>query len=211
YDGYQLLDVTGPAAAFAWANKVLKRSAYAVQVASPSGGLVPSSSGIAIQTTSLARVFARPVDTFLIAGAEISVMRDMIAGLRARQRLRRWAESASRFGSVCSGAYILASLGLADGKRIATHWASCSLLAELFPDVNVDSDALFAVDGRLWSSAGVTTGIDMALAMIEADVGFATANELAKLLVLYMRRPGYQSQFSTILRAQVSREAPFAE
>ena len=128
--------------------------------------------------------------------------------------MRRWlckvAPRAKRYGSVCTGAFVLAAAGLLDGKRVATHWASCDRLADGFPALNVDADSLYVVDGKVWTSAGVTTGIDMALALVEADLGAATANLIARHFVLYARRPGYQSQFSPLLQAQTAAEAPFA-
>ena len=120
-----------------------------------------------------------------------------------------------RYGSVCTGAFVLAAAGLLDGKRVATHWASCQRLAERYATLDVDADSLYVVDGRVWTSAGVTTGIDMALALVEADLGAATANLSARHFVLYARRPGYQSQFSPLLQAQTSAqsaaEAPFVK
>jgi transcriptional regulator GlxA family with amidase domain len=131
-----------------------------------------------------------------------------------RDDLRRWlrmvAPKARRFGSVCTGAFVLAAAGLLDGKRVATHWSSCERLARKFPALEVDADSLYVVDGKVWTSAGVTTGIDMALALVEADLGAATANLIARHFVLYARRPGYQSQFSPLLQAQTVAEAPFA-
>jgi transcriptional regulator GlxA family with amidase domain len=130
-----------------------------------------------------------------------------------RRDLRQWlckvAPKARRFGSVCTGAFVLAAAGLLDGKRVATHWASCDRLARRFPALTVDSDSLYVADGKVWTSAGVTTGIDMALALVEADLGAAMANLIARHFVLYARRPGYQSQFSPLLQAQTAAEAPF--
>ena len=112
----------------------------------------------------------------------------------AREDVRRWlrrvAPRTRRFGSVCTGAFVLAAAGLLDGRRVATHWASCQRLADKFPALTVDADALYVVDGKVWTSAGVTTGIDMALALVEADLGAATANLIARHFVLYARRPG---------------------
>jgi len=121
------------------------------------------------------------------------------------------AGKAQRFGSVCSGVIILARLGLLDGHRVATHWDACAPLAAAFPSVTVDPDSLYVVDGRLWTSAGVTTGIDMALAMVAQDLSADIAGAVAKRLVLYARRPGYQSQFSPLLHAQVKADSPFAD
>ena len=110
--------------------------------------------------------------------------------------------------SVCSGAFILAAAGVLDGKRAATHWMGCDQLARLFPSVTVDANAIFVVDGNLWTSAGVTTGIDMALAMVEQDHGRALADRVAARLVLYVRRPGFQSQFSDAQVAQSDGSEP---
>jgi transcriptional regulator GlxA family with amidase domain len=129
--------------------------------------------------------------------------------------LRRWvprcAATAERFGSICAGAFILGSLGLLNGRRAATHWDACKPLAEYFPAIHVDAESVYVTDGKVWTSAGVTTGIDMALAMVARDLDPAIAGAVAKRLVLYARRPGHQSQFSPILRAQAMGDNPFAE
>jgi transcriptional regulator GlxA family with amidase domain len=138
-------------------------------------------------------------------------MQRSIEAPTTRQWLKRCVQSVDRFGSVCSGAFILAELGELDGVRVATHWASCDDLATRFPNLSVDANALFVVSGKAWTSAGVSTGIDMALAMVEQDVGEAIANKVAKFLVLYARRPGYQSQFSEMLGVQTSAGPQFAD
>ncbi|WP_274427347.1 DJ-1/PfpI family protein [Chelativorans sp. YIM 93263] len=132
-------------------------------------------------------------------------------GVALRAALPSLAAKAQRFGSVCSGGFLLAALGLLDGYRIVNHWDSCRPLAETFPAITVDPDALYVVDGRLWTSAGVTTGIDMALTMIANDLDATVAGEVAKRLILYARRPGYQSQFSPVLKAQVKGDSAFAD
>jgi transcriptional regulator GlxA family with amidase domain len=211
YDGFQLLDVTGPAAVFAAANNILKRRAYDVRVVSPVGGTVASDSGVAISTRAIARAPSNRVDTLLIAGADETALRAVIADRAVRRWVPRCAARARRFGSVCSGTFVLAALQLIDGRRVATHWEACGPLAARYPKLTVDAEALYVVDGRVWTSAGVTTGIDMALAMVEADVGAETANSIARRLVLYARRPGYQSQFSPLLDARIRAESPFAD
>jgi transcriptional regulator GlxA family with amidase domain len=205
YEGCQLLDVTGPAAVFGAANESRAQPFYDLSIVSPDGGAVTSNAGVAIQSR---KIGGQP-DTLLVAGGS--------RGLKAamtRDDLRRWlrtvAPKARRFGSVCTGAFLLAAAGLLDGKRVATHWASCERLARKFPALEVDADSLYVVDGKIWTSAGVTTGIDMSLALVEADLGAATANLIARHFVLYARRPGYQSQFSPLLQAQTAAEAPFA-
>jgi transcriptional regulator GlxA family with amidase domain len=205
YEGCQLLDVTGPAAVFGAANEAAERPVYDLRIVSPDGGAVASNAGVALQSR---RIGGQP-DTLLVAGGSLGLKKVM-----AREDVRRWlckvAPRARRYGSVCTGAFVLAAAGLLDGKRVATHWASCDRLADGFPNLTVDADSLYVVDGKVWTSAGVTTGIDMALALVEADLGAAAANLIARHFVLYARRPGYQSQFSPLLQAQTAAEAPFA-
>lgn len=205
YEGCQLLDVTGPAAVFGAANEGRERPAYELEIVSPDGGPVTSNCGVALMSNRVGKRY----DTLLVAGGSRG-----LKALMAREDVRRWlrrvAPRTRRFGSVCTGAFVLAAAGLLDGRRVATHWASCQRLADRFPAVTVDADALYVVDGKVWTSAGVTTGIDMALALVEADLGAATANLIARHFVLYARRPGYQSQFSPLLEVQTEADAPFA-
>ncbi|MEN2979678.1 helix-turn-helix domain-containing protein [Tistrella bauzanensis] len=215
YPGFELLDASGPASVFNSANRALCQQGrapfYAVDLVSAGGGPVDSSSGIAVDTTAISALAPGCAQTVLIAGAErehlLPAMADPVLGAA----LPGLVAGARRFGSVCSGGFILAALGLLDGRRVATHWDSCEPLARRFPGITVDPDALYVVDGRLWTSAGVTTGIDMALAMIARDLDAAIAGAVAKRLILYARRPGYQSQFSPILTAQVQADSPFAD
>jgi transcriptional regulator GlxA family with amidase domain len=212
YDGFQLLDVCGPAAVFAAANDALGRKIYDTWTVSPRGGPVASSSGVTIATRPLANLSARKINTtLLIAGGDPAALRSALAAPEVRQLIPRLARRSARFGSVCSGTFVLAALGLLEGKRVATHWVGCHQLAAMYPKLTVDADALYVVDGAVWTSAGVTTGIDMALAMVEQDIGADIANVIAKRLVLYARRPGYQSQFSPLLQAQLRADTPFAE
>jgi transcriptional regulator GlxA family with amidase domain len=210
FDGFQLLDVTGPAAVFGAANDRLGRRAYDLQIVSSRGGRVPSSSGVAVDSVALAGLAARGIGTLLIAGGEESALRAAIADPAIRRWVPRCAERAARFGSVCTGTFVLAALGLVDGRRVTTHWGGCAQLAAMFPALRVNPEALYVVDGRVWTSAGVTTGIDMALAMVERDLGAEIANAIARNLVLYARRPGNQSQFSPLLRAQIRADTPLA-
>jgi transcriptional regulator GlxA family with amidase domain len=204
YEGCQLLDVTGPAAVFGAANEASGRPVYDLRIVSPDGGVVVSNSGVALHSR---RIGGQP-DTLLVAGGSRG-----LKTVTARADVRRWlakaAPGAKRYGSVCTGAFVLAAAGLLDGRRVATHWANCDRLARNFPALDVDADSLYVVDGKVWTSAGVTTGIDMALALVEADLGAAVANLIARHFVLYARRPGYQSQFSPLLQAQTAAEAPF--
>jgi transcriptional regulator GlxA family with amidase domain len=205
YEGCQLLDVTGPAAVFGAANEAAGRRIYDLRIVSPDGGAVSSNCGVAV---SSCRIGGQP-DTLLVAGGSQG-----LPAVTARADVQRWlrriAPKTKRYGSVCTGAFVLAAAGLLDGRHVATHWASCGKLAARYPALSVDADALYVVDGKVWTSAGVTTGIDMALALVEADLGAAPANLIARHFVLYARRPGYQSQFSPLLQAQTVAEARFA-
>jgi len=215
YPGFEILDVSGPSSVFNGANHALtmegRPSFYAIDLVSGCGGPVASSCGVAVETGRIGELSSRSIDTLLVAGAEREPLRSAMADPMLREALPRLAAGAGRFGSVCTGIFILAARGLLDGCRVATHWDACKSLAEVFPKVKVDSDALYVRDGRLWTSAGVTTGIDMALAMISDDLGPAIAGKAAKRLVLYARRPGHQSQFSPLLQAQVKADSPFAD
>ncbi|SCM74850.1 Transcriptional regulator, AraC family [uncultured Pleomorphomonas sp.] len=215
YPGFELLDVSGPASVFNGANRALRQRGkpafYKVVLASAQGGAVESSSGVALETRPIADLRPDEAQTLLVAGAEREPLLPAMADPGLRAALPHLAGKAERFGSVCAGGFVLAALGLLDGRRVATHWDSCKSLAMAFPKVSVDPEALYVVDGALWTSAGVTTGIDMALAMITYDLDASIAGEVAKRLVLYARRPGYQSQFSPVLKAQAKGDSPFAE
>lgn len=215
YPGFELLDMSGPASVFNGANRALsqqgKAALYKVLLVSTQGGAIESSSGVAVETRPITEIRPGEVHTVLVVGAEREQLLSAVADPMLRAAIPGLAVKAERFGSVCTGGFLLAALQLLDGRRIATHWDSCKPFTEKFPSVTVDPDALYVVDGRLWTSAGVTTGIDMALAMVAHDLDAAIAGEVAKRLILYARRPGYQSQFSPLLQAQVKGDSPFAD
>lgn len=200
FDGVQTLDVTGPAEVFAGAARVLDRAAYRVSVLSSGGGVRTTSSGVRIHTDDLVK--PRRTDIVVVAGGGDSAVRAAMADTQLVDWLRRAHRTVARMTSVCSGAFLLAHAGILDGKRATTHWAGCALLSRSFPNVRVDGDAIFVEDGKVWTSAGVTTGIDMALAIVERDHNRQVADAIAARLVLYVRRPGFQSQFSEALVAQ---------
>lgn len=211
FDQCQLLDVAGPCSVFGVANTIAGRAVYDVKVVSPHGGLIATSCGVSIATLAPKAVSAKTIDTILVAGGGKTAMRGCTEGPATRRWLKRCIQTASRFGSICSGTYILAELGELGDVRVATHWANCDDLATRFPGLSVDRNALFVVSGKAWTSAGISTGIDMALAMVEQDIGRSIADKVAKFMVLYARRPGYQSQFSELLNAQITAGSPFAE
>ena len=211
FPGCQVLDVTGPAMVFESGNNASGKVHYNVHILSAKGGTIQTNSAVALVTKPLRELSPRAIDTLLIAGGDASGLRALVANRSVRKWTVQVSARARRFGSVCSGTFALAHFGLLGGKRVATHWSVCSELAKLCPETHVDANALFVNDGRLWTSAGVTTGIDMSLAMVASDLGDTIANAIAKRLVLYARRPGYQSQFSPVLNAQSHAEAPFAD
>lgn len=215
YPGFELLDMSGPASVFNSANRALSQRGqpafYEVVLASPQGGFLEASGGVTLQTRPMTDPGVRQAQTVLVAGAEREHLLPAVTDPALRASLPQLTRKADRFGSVCSGGFVLAALGLLDGRRVAAHWDACKPLAQVFPKITVDPDALYVIDERLWTSAGVTTGIDMALAMVAHDLDAAIAGEVAKRLILYARRPGSQSQFSPLLQAQAKGDSPFAE
>jgi transcriptional regulator GlxA family with amidase domain len=208
FEGATTLDVTGPAEVFAAAAGAHGEPRYRVVLASVGGGERETTSSLVLKTEDLLALRAQPSDLVLVAGGPEASIRAAIADARLVAWVRSAATVARRTASVCSGAFVLAAAGVLDGKRAATHWAGCERLAAMFPRVDVDANAIFVKDGRVWTSAGVTTGIDMALAIVEEDLGRAAADAIAAELVLYMRRPGFQSQFSSVLSSQLESSDP---
>lgn len=191
FDGFDLLDMTGPF-------EVFGEAGYELHVAAPSAGLVRSDQGLMIHAqSSLADVDLSRLGTLLVVGGEGADT------WRHDRGLVDWvaaaAAKADRVASVCLGAFILAAAGLLDGRRASTHWRDADQLASEFPAVIVDSDPIFIQDGPIWTSAGVAAGMDLALAIVEADLGPRKALAVARELVLFLRRPGSQSQFSVPL------------
>ncbi|HEY4972615.1 MAG TPA: DJ-1/PfpI family protein, partial [Steroidobacteraceae bacterium] len=197
FPDFQLLDASGPIAAFEIAERY-RPGSYALRLQAVKPGLVASSSGVSLQATALGR--ARGIDTLLVAGGNGS--RAAAQCLATRRFVLACASTARRVASVCSGSYVLASAGLLDGKRATTHWSRSADFARKFPQVHLDPDRIFVQDGNIWSSAGITAGIDLALALIAQDLGEHIARQTAQQLVVYYRRPGGQSQFSALLEMQ---------
>jgi transcriptional regulator GlxA family with amidase domain len=193
FPDFQILDATGPIAAFEIASR-LAGGGYQMSVLAAGGGEIASSSGV--------RLVAQPLDeaaydTLLIAGGNGS--RNFARLEPTVAWLRRRAGQVRRTVSVCSGAYLLAEAGLLDGKRATTHWGRSDHFARRYPKVRLEPDRIFVREGEIWSSAGITAGIDLALAMIEDDFGCEVARQTAQQLVVHQRRPGGQSQFSALL------------
>ncbi|HEX6243054.1 MAG TPA: helix-turn-helix domain-containing protein [Polyangiales bacterium] len=208
YPGATTLDITGPAEAFGAALNREGAPAYRVVLASIGGVVCRTTSGVELITRDLRRVRPAPSDVVLVAGGQEAAVRAAGDDAALLSWLSRAVHVVELMTSVCSGAFLLAEAGLLDGRRATTHWSACDQLAHLYPRVRVEPNAIFVADGKLWTSAGVATGIDMSLAIVELHHGWAAADAVAATLVLYMRRPGFQSQFSEALISQLDGSEP---
>jgi transcriptional regulator GlxA family with amidase domain len=218
FPGAQILDVTGPLEVFATASRELREQrgapdrsagAYEPELVATRRGRLRTSSGIELVAQRALCEVSGTIDTLIVAGGE-----GTRRALRDRELLawlRRSAPRARRLASVCSGAFLLAEAGLLDGRRATTHWRSCDLLARHYPAVEVDPDPIFVRDGRIYTSAGVCAGMDLALALVEEDHGRELALAVARSLVLFLKRPGGQSQFSAQLTGQLAGQPPLQE
>lgn len=205
YDGVQILDVTGPLEIIASANELgLSPAPYQVELIGERKGLMPTTMGMPLVA---ARGFAgvsddelRALHTFMVSGGNGTerVMRDRAFMAFVARAVRL----APRVASVCSGAAILAATGALDGRRATTHWGVAPVMVRAFPKVRIEPDAIYVRDGKFWTSAGITAGMDLALALVEEDLGHDIALRIARRHVLYMMRPGGQAQFSAELAAQ---------
>lgn len=198
YDGVQILDITGPAEVFAVANRFLsdEQDPYRLCVAATHAGELTTSGGLGlVAAASLADV--SQLHTLVVAGG--LGVEQALGDAHLIGQVGRLAGLAERVASVCTGAFVLGALGLLDGRRAVTHWHDCALLAALCPEVTVVADAIFVRDGHISTSAGVTAGIDLALALVEEDHGRDLASRVARQLVVFLQRPGGQSQFSSHL------------
>jgi transcriptional regulator GlxA family with amidase domain len=200
YEGFEILDMAGPSAVFGNANVIADRAAYSVSVESIAGGLVCSSVGIPVLSSAIDEVGAR--DIVLVVGAESEPLQRAMRDKDLQDWLIRSYRAGARLGSICTGAFLLGQAGLFDGRKATTHWAAREQLARLFPSAIVESDALYVEDGAIWSSAGISTGIDMALAIVSSDLGPSVMHKVARRMVVYAHRPGTQSQFSGLLASQ---------
>jgi transcriptional regulator GlxA family with amidase domain len=214
FDDVQSLDVTGPLEVFSAAGRVTAASAltapgYEIETLSSDGAPVRSSSGLTLVPDGALSDMPAKIDTLIVPGGSGSRV------VASDERLLSWIADTSararRTASVCTGAFPLAAAGLLDGRRATTHWSAAGALARLYPAVEVDAEPIFIRDGELWTSAGVTAGMDLALALVEEDHGRGVALTIARHLVLFLRRPGNQSQFSATLAAQEPQREPLRE
>lgn len=210
------LEIAGPAQAFFTAGLKLREAGrsrsrpYRVHLLSASDTpVVRSNDGLRFEVDGSFRDFHGPIDTLLVVGGIDVWTGSDVPGLR--DWLQEQAGKARRYGSICTGAFILAEAGLLDGEHVTTHWYFCERLARDYPALTVDSEPIFIRQGRLSTSAGVTTGIDLALALIEEDLGIEIALRVARALVLYVRRPGWQSQFSSAMALPAARRLNFRD
>lgn len=199
YTNCQILDITGPMQVFASANKALDHPAYQLQVLGLDRSPIITNSGMRLLPDAVYSD-VDVIDTlFLSGGFGVS---DVIQDSALIDWIKDQANHVRRIASVCSGAFILAEAGLLKGKKAATHWCACNKLAAAYEDIEVEPDAIWISQGNLYTSAGVTSGIDLALALVEEDYGHAISMEVARDLVVFMRRPGGQAQYSNQLQAQ---------
>jgi transcriptional regulator GlxA family with amidase domain len=208
YPAVQVLDITGPLQVFATANDLAlaegrKNPPYRPLVIGPGGMSIATSSGLGLVAAPLPPTGA-PVDTLVIAGGR--GVRAAMSDASLVDWVRRRAGAARRVASVCTGAFLLSETGVLNGRRATTHWSVCAKLAREYPAVQVEPDPIFINDGPVWTSAGITAGIDLALALVEEDLGRAAALAVARYLVVFLKRPGGQSQFSAALSLQAEED-----
>ena len=213
FDGFQTLDLTGPHDVFAGANGVLADHRpgavrYRQTVASLEGGEVTSESGLQLSTSPIAELPNR-VQTLAVPGG--TGTREASNDARLIDAVTDLARRSDRTITICSGAFVAAAAGLLDGRRVTTHWARADALARRFPSVEVDDDPIFIHDGDIWTSAGVTAGIDLALGDVEHDHGAEVAQTVARWLVMFLRRPGGQSQFAAPVWAERAELEPIRQ
>jgi transcriptional regulator GlxA family with amidase domain len=212
YDDMNLLDLSGPLQALSTVNRLAavgEPLRYETIVASARGGSVMTSAGLPVTTVAASALKGLRIDTLIAAGGSTD------AEFRADPALVDWiarrARSVRRLCSVCTGAFLLAAAGQLTGRRVTTHWDWAERLQDLYPTIQVDADPLYIRDGKVWTSAGVTAGIDMTLALIDQDFGHAVAIQTARQLVMFIKRSGGQSQFSAPLAAQFHDSGTFAD
>ncbi|AVT36236.1 GlxA family transcriptional regulator [Plantactinospora sp. BB1] len=210
FEGFQNLDLAGPADVFALASLIVgDHRGYRLEVAAVRPGPVTAGNGVTTLAPLALDQVTGPVDTLLVVGGLAAPAhladRQLVAGIS------RLAGIADRVSSVCNGALLLGEAGLLDGRRATTHWLAAQELRDRYPAVEVDADRIYVRDGHVWTSAGVTAGIDLALALVTEDHGHEIARHVARGLVVYLHRPGGQSQFSTAMRTPVPRSDPLRE
>lgn len=214
YPGIQVLDAVGPLEIFNVATEVLRSrdpqaGGYQTQIVAAQAGEIATSGGIRLVADRTFGSLRGPVDTLLVPGGSGS--RRVVGDRELIAWIRRMSERARRVASVCTGTLLLAEAGLLDGQKATTHWAFAAELARRYPNVDVDPDPVFLKNDNVYTSAGVTSGMDLALALVEEDFGRDIALLVARMVVLFLRRPGGQSQFSAQLASQIADREPIRE
>jgi transcriptional regulator GlxA family with amidase domain len=204
----QMLDIAGPLEVFSTAAFLDSAARYPAELVSAAGGLTSTSSGFRL-ATDVIDLCVGQIDTLVVAGGRGKF--DAADDGHLVEEVRRLAACSRRVTSVCTGAFVLAAAGLLDGRRVTSHWRWCPQLAASHPRVRVDADAIYVRDGTIWTSAGITAGIDLALALVADDHGTQLAAAVARELVVYLRRAGGQTQFSAPLAAQVAEREPLRD
>ncbi len=211
FEQAQMLDIAGPGDVFALATRLDPTQRYQVVCVSSRGGPLTMSNGLSLMTRCVHDLGAAGIDTLVVAGGEKDGLLSALADEALAAWVRRVAGKVRRLVSVCVGSFALAHWGLLEGKRATSHWSVVDLMQSRFPNVAVDQTALFVQDGHVWTAGGVTTGIDMSLALLEADSSRLLAGQVAAALVMATRRVGNQSQYSVNLRAQTGRYAALVD
>ncbi|MFM0065623.1 GlxA family transcriptional regulator [Paraburkholderia aspalathi] len=210
FPGIQMLDLVGPMDVFSEANCQLgDPNAYVLQTVAPVNEMIVASNGLRFLPDASISEAVTDIDTLLVAGGP------RVSEYEENAELTEWIMEQSRYvrrlGSVCSGVFLLARTGLLTGRRATTHWNSAARLAQMYPNVRVEPDHIFVKDGSVYTSAGVTAGMDLALALVEEDHGRSVALRVARELVMFVKRPGGQSQYSLHLAAQVTERSPLRD
>lgn len=204
YPQMGLLDLTGAQTVFWVANKAMTERGlpgYALNTASITGGDIQSAEGLVVQSRKLSEFDDNPVDTLIVPGSP-SIRQILADSTALVDWLRQASATAARTASVCSGTFLLAQAGLLDGRRVATHWVMAEWFERLFPQVELDQEAIFVQQQSVWTSAGISAGIDLALALVEADGGREVAMQVARHMVVYYRRPDNQEHWGALLQSQ---------
>lgn len=211
YPECESLDFAGPASVFHAANGRVEETIYTLQYVALNGEDITTNAGLTVRTKDANSLRLGARDTLIVPGAESLALSSELKRRASIDLIQRLATNSGRVASVCSGAFLLAESGLLDNRRATTHWEATSDLKARYPAIKVEPDALYTVDDNIWTSAGVSTGIDMALAMVKHDLGSEIMRGSAQRLVVHSQRAGSQSQFSTLLKAQASGNGEFSD
>lgn len=212
FDGFEIIDHSGPASVFAAAGTVSDGGIrYDQVVFSVTGGIITANTGLEVSTRPVPTQQVPQIDTLFIVGANGAELKEALDRSDLIEGLKSLMPFAGRVASVCSGAFVLAATGALDGRQATTHWEGREHLAEAYPKVRVTKDDLYVADGKHWTAGGATAGVDMALAMLREDHGARLARDVAKRLLVYAHRPGYQSQFSALIDEQSTVGSHFSD